>query len=234
MNPFKSFFALGSLVLAMGACTSNEIGNSKDVAPETVYQQYHIRYNESDGQVELRAQFRFGGMNGTTLVLNSPSGVQLDGQAIKVDSSKFGGAFYELERPSGQFVGNHRFVFTDINGKKYENGFTFLPVKLSTVPNTASKQQDLTLAFDGSTLEPGDRIEVASSATDSTFSITHEVVGNQYAVAIPAAQLARQKGEKLMLDIHVERNIRLQQLTKEGGEMEYRQQLKTVKLKLVP
>lgn len=232
MIHFKRFLPLGSLLLAIAACTSNEIGNSKDVAPETVYQQYNIRYNESDGKVELRAQFRFGGLNGTTLVLNSPSSVQLDGQSIKVDSSKFGGAFYELSQASSQFVGNHRFVFTDINGKKYENSFAFLPVKLATVPNSASKQQDLTLPFDGSTLQPGDRIEVSSSATDSTFSISHEVVGNQYAVVIPAAQLARQKGEKLMLDIHVERNIRLQQLTKEGGEMEYRQQLKTVKLRL--
>lgn len=232
MTQLKRFLPLTGLLLAIGACTSNEIGNSKDVAPETVYQQYHIRYNESDGKVELQAQFRFGGSNGTTLVLNSPSGIQLDGQAIKVDSSKYGGAFYELSQPASQFVGNHRFVFTDINGKKYENGFAFLPVKLATVPSTASKQQGLTLAFDGSTLQPGDRIEVSSSATDSTFSISHEVVGNQYNVQIPAAQLARQKGEKLMLEIHVERNIPLQQLTKEGGEMAYRQQLKTVKLKL--
>lgn len=232
MTQFKRFFPLTGLLLAL-ACTSNEIGNSKDVAPETVYQQYHIRYNESVGNVELRAQFRFGGINGTTLVLNSPSGIQLDGQAIKVDSSKFGGAFYELSQPSSQFVGNHRFVFTDIKGKKYENGFAFLPVKLTSMPGSASKQQNLTLSFDGSTLKPGDRIEVSSSATDSTFSITHEVVGNQYNVQIPAAQLARQKGEKLMLDIHVERSIPLQQLTNEGGEMEYRQQLKTVKLKLV-
>jgi hypothetical protein len=232
MTQSKRFLPLIGLILALGACTSNEIGDSKDVAPETVYQQYNIRYNESDGKVNLHAQFRFGGINGTTLVLNSPSNISLDGQAIKVDSSKFGGAFYELERPAGQFVGSHRFVFTDINGKKYENGFGFLPVKLAVVPNTASKQQPLTLAFDGSTLQPGDRIEVSSSASDSSFSISHEVTGNQYNVAIPAAQLARQKGEKLMLDISVKRTIPLQQLTKEGGEMEYRQQLRTVKLRL--
>jgi hypothetical protein len=232
MTQSRSVFALCGLILALGACSSNEIGNSRDVAPETVYQQYHIRYNESDAKVELRAQFRFGGSNGTTLVLNSPSGISLDGQAIKVDSSDYGGAFYNVDRPASQFVGSHHFVFTDINGKKYDNGFSFLPAKLASVPTTASRQQPLTLVFDGSSLQPGDRIDVSSSATDSTFSISHEVVANQYQVEIPAAQLARQKGEKLMLDISVERNIPLQQLTKEGGEMEYRQQLKTVKLKL--
>jgi hypothetical protein len=232
MTPFKSILALCGIILALTACSSNEIGNSQDVAPETVYQQYRIRYHESDAKVELHAQFRFGGRNGTTLVLNSPSGISLDGQPIQVDSSDFGGAFYEVARPASQFGGAHQFVFTDINGKKYENGFNFLPARLASVPTTASRQQPLALVFDGSSLQPGDRIEVSSSATDSSFSISHEVAANQYQVVIPAAQLARQKGEKLILDIHMERNIPLPQLTKEGGEMEYRQQLKTVKLRL--
>jgi hypothetical protein len=222
---------IGSIV-AMAACSSNEIGNSKDVAPETVYQQYNIRYNENDDKVELHAQFRFGGRNGTTLVLNGPSGISLDGQAIRVDSSDFGGAFYDTERPVARFAGNHRFVFTDINGKKYENGFVFEPFRLVNPPAKAPRSQPLALYFDGSTLRNGDAIELNAINTDSAFSITHSITGENYTALIPAENLQKQKGSQLSLSITLRRSLPLQQSTAEGGEMQLHYQLRPLKIGL--
>jgi len=70
------------------ACTSNEIGNSKDVNPDTIWFDYRISGEEGKEEVTTMLQFRFGGENGTTLVLNEPAGVELDGARIKGDSSK--------------------------------------------------------------------------------------------------------------------------------------------------
>jgi hypothetical protein len=230
----RQFLVFSSLVAAMAACSSNEISNSREVAPETVHQQYQIHSNESDDRVNLQAQFRFGGSNGTTLVLNDPSNVSIDGEVIKVDSSKFGGAFYELSRSAATFKGTHRFVFTDINGKKYENSFVFEPLRLNQPPVSTSKKQPLVLTFEASTLQNGDQIEISTTGSDSSFSVSHVVSNNQNTVEIPAAQLARQKNNKLVLDITLQRSLALQQQTAEGGSMDLHQRLKALKIALLP
>jgi len=232
MKQFRRFLVIGGSLLGFAACSSNEIGNSKDVAPETVYQQYRIDYYESSDKLDLHAQFRFGGFNGTTLVLNNPSSISLDGQTLKVDSSKYGGAFYESHKSASQFGGTHRYVFTDINGKKYENSFVFEPLRLVQAPTSASRKQALQLVFNSDALQDGDEIQVSTSGSDSAYSFTHDVSPRNYTVEIPASELARQKKDRLLLDIILMRNSRLQQQTKEGGEMNMRQQLKPLQIKL--
>jgi hypothetical protein len=227
----KHFWALTGLALALAACSSNEIGNSKDVAQETIYQQYRISYTEGDEKATVFAQFRFGGQNGTTLVLNPPSGVQFDGTAIKVDSSDFGGAFYEVQKPIAGFYGSHSFVFTDLNRKKFENGFVFGPLRLVSPPTSAPRNLPLQLRFDSATLRPGDEIDINTTQSDSSFSVTHSV-SNGYTATIPAAELQRQKAASLSLTIVLRRSLRLQQNTAEGGEMDIRQQLKPIKIAL--
>ncbi len=228
----KHFSAAALLLATFGACTSNEIGNSRDVAPETVYQQYSIRYNESDGKLDLHAQFRFGGRTGTTLVLNSPSNISFDGKPVQVDSSNMGGAFYKLVQAAETFSGSHRYTFTDINGKKYENSFLFEPLRLNQIPTTASRRQPLLLSFDGNSLREGDEITIGTTGADSSFSITHTVSGTNYTAEIPVKELVRQKKDNLVLDITLQRSIPLQQQTQEGGQMELYQQMKAVKLRL--
>src|SRR6266508_529111 len=91
-----SLLTISSLI----ACTSNEIGNSKDVNPDAVFFDYKIRGEEKDSNITVYIQYRMGGSNGTTLVLNEPAKVQLDGEIIPVDSAKLAGAFYDIQIPS--------------------------------------------------------------------------------------------------------------------------------------
>jgi hypothetical protein len=228
----RQFLAITGLLAGMAACTSNEIGNSKDVAQESIYQQYSISYEEGDEKAAINAQFRFGGKNGTTLLLNEPSSISFDGTAIKVDSSDLGGAFYQLNKPAAAFYGTHHFVFTDISNKKFDNDFVFEKFSLLNAPSTAAKIAPLQLQFDSVGLKKGDEITVSSTGTDSSFSVSGTVGDKNFTIAIPAEDLKRQKGKELRLDISLSRNIPLQQNTKEGGEMNVRYRLKTVKLAL--
>lgn len=220
---------LGALLL--NSCTSNEIGNSRDVAPDAVYQQYYISYKEGEEKVQLNAQFRFGGANGTTLVLNKPSSVQLDGRPVAVDSNGLSGAFYQSAAAVTGFEGKHQYIFTDINGKKYENGFEYQPFKLAQVPGSTSKKEPLSIVFDGSTLRDGDEITIGCGG-DSSFSVTYTISGNNYTAHIPVAELARQRKSKLALEISLRRSIALQQQTTEGGKMELSIDLKPVAITL--
>ena len=77
---FPLLFILPSILLF--ACTSNEIGNSKDVNPDAIYFDYKIWGEEGNENVTVKLQYRFGGQNGTTLTMEDPAKVELDDELI--------------------------------------------------------------------------------------------------------------------------------------------------------
>jgi hypothetical protein len=221
-----------SLITFFYGCASNEIGESKDVAQETIYQQYNISYNEGEENATVIARFRFAGDEGTTLVLNQPSSVQFDGVALSVDSSDFEGAFYKKSLSAGSFFGNHQFSFTDINKRKYDNDFSFDLFSLVDIPESADKNQPLYIPFKPLLLGPGDYIELGTIDTDSSFSVTYSAKDTSGFITIPLEELQRQKGEQLIIAATLYRKYPLQQHTPEGGMLEMEYALKPVTIKL--
>lgn len=231
MRPFFIVSSFVVLAAAFNACTSNEIGESKDVAQDKIYQTYSVSYTEGDAAAELYSQFRFAGRNGTTLVLSSPSQVAFDGEQIKADSGDYSGAFYKVSKPAAGFYGKHSFVFTTTEHKTYTNSFSFDGFKLVNVPATASKKQDLLLPFETTALKGDDYINVRSVNTDSSFDVSHNYADGN-AVKIPAEYLKKQKGNSITLEAAITRKPPLQQVTPEGGSMEIEYRLKPVTIKL--
>ena len=123
---------IAAAILLLAGCKSNEIGNSKDVNPDAIYQEYSVLVTEGDSEATFNAQFRFGGDNGTTLVLNDKSQVSFDGKALAVDSSDGMGAYYQTKLPNAFAAGNHKWTFTDNNEKSYTNAITLQPFTLIT------------------------------------------------------------------------------------------------------
>jgi len=162
------FFITVPAFLFLSSCTgrSNEIGGSKDVNPETIWFDYQISGEEGREDISVMLQFRFAGKNGTTLVLDGGSKVELDGQLIKADSSKITGAFYELMKPVNEFIGKHNIIFTDINGKQYKEEFSFNPISLKTKIPDSLHREDLVFELDG--LDHTDFVRVL--LTDTAFT----------------------------------------------------------------
>jgi hypothetical protein len=163
----KSCFALLFLssVILFSSCTSNEISNIRDVDPQTIYFDYKVRGEEGNDDIAVLLQYRFGGVNGTTLVLEEPSKVELDGELIRTDSSRMTGAFYEIMKPVKDFSGNHSIVFTDINKKQYKEEFNFQPIALRTTVPPVIRRGDLVFELEG--LNPVDYVRVL--LTDTSF-----------------------------------------------------------------
>ena len=228
----KPALVLITSFFVFAACSSNEIGDSKDVAQDKIYQDYTISYAEGNTNAEVYCQFRFAGKNGTTLVLNNPSQVQFDGETIKVDSSAGGGAYYQVNKPAADFFGKHTITYTTTDSKKLANSFSFDNFKLVHMPATVSKKQDLNITFETPALQGDDYIEVGASNTDSSFSVTHTAADKGNFITIPAKELKRQKVKELTLDATLYRKVPLQQNTLEGGQMDVRYSLKPVKIKL--
>src|ERR1700686_4421451 len=122
MNRSVVLLFLSSIIL-FSSCGSNEIGNGKDVNPQTIYFDYKIWGEEGKDDIVVLLQYRFGGVNGATLLLEDPSKVEFDGELIKTDSSRMTGAFYEVMKPVKDFTGPHTIVFTDVNKKQYKEEF---------------------------------------------------------------------------------------------------------------
>jgi hypothetical protein len=226
-----SFFYL--LLFSTMGCSSSEIGESKDVSQETIYQQYAISYDEGEENATVYVQFRFAGDNGTTLVLTKPAAIQFDGVKLTVDSSDFEGAFYRKSIPVNNFYGDHLFTYTDINKKKFENNFSVGQFRLVNVPENAVKHGSLKIPFEGMPLGPDDYIELTAVDTDSTFSVTNTSKDTDPFITIEKEEIERQTGSYLKLAATLYRKIALQQNTTEGGKLQIEHALKPVIIKLL-
>jgi hypothetical protein len=207
------------------SCTSNEIGNGKDVNPETIYFDYRVWGDEDGGDMTLRLQYRFAGPNGTTLLLEDPSKAEFDGVAIKADSSKKQGAYYEVTKPLNEFAGKHTIVFTDINGKQYKEEFSFQPIRLRTDVPAVIKRDDLVLNLDG--LAPQDyvRVLVNDTARFSEGIDRIDTVKNGR-IIITKADLQNIYSGPVHLELSKEDEKRIKNGTKEGGKFSISYELK--------
>ncbi len=162
MNRFFALFSFFQLIF-LTSCNNNEIGSGKDVKPEGIYFDYKIWGEEDNDTLTIKLQYRFGGENGTTLLLDGLSKVELDGEILKADSSKLTGVFYEVEKPVASFAGKHTIVFTDGNNKQYKEVFHFEPITLTNPVPTSIQRGDLVFEFNG--LSNDDNVRVLMTDT---------------------------------------------------------------------
>jgi hypothetical protein len=214
INPF--FLISISVLILLASCTSNEIGNSKDVNPESIYFDYKVWGDEESPDITVKLQYRFAGPNGTTLLLEAPSKAELDGVAIKADSSKMNGAYYEVSKPVKEFAGRHTIVFTDINKNKYREEFSFQPLSLRTKLPAIVNRGNLVFDIDG--LAPQDYVHVMLSDT-AAFSegINRIDTIKNGRVIISKKDLKNFVNGPLRLEIFKEDEKRIKNGTKEGG-----------------
>ena len=207
-----------SILFLLTACSSHEIGNSNDVNPESIYFDYKIWGEENSDDITVMLQYRFGGPNGTTLVLEEPAKVELDGEEIKVDSSRMTGAFYEVIKPVNEFTGKHTIVFTGSNKKQYKEEFSFQPIRLRTQVPEQIKRGELVFELDG--LEPVDFVRIL--LTDTSF--TSEGINRLEMVKNGRVIISRQDLEMVVngpvhLELYKEVEKPMKNGTEEGGRI---------------
>lgn len=86
MRRFLLFFISASTVFLF-SCNDAEIGSANDVEAEAIYFDYRVSGEEGNPEVTALLQYRFGGENGTTLTIDKPGIVSIDGEILKVDST---------------------------------------------------------------------------------------------------------------------------------------------------
>lgn len=200
------------------SCNSNEIGNSKDVNPDAVFFDYRIWAEEGREDVTVNLQYRMGGENGTTLVLNEPSKVLFDGEQLNVDSAKVTGAFYEVQKPLTSFTGNHTISFTSLDNKEYKEEFEFVPFTFDPEVPPVLHRGDLIFTFKG--LDSTDLLGI--TLTDTSFASGDindiDTVKNGRLV-IKASRLSSLVNGPINLQFYKEIVRPLKNSSKEGGRL---------------
>lgn len=211
----KTLIAAIFIFLLLQACQSSEIGNSKDVNPNAVYRAYTISYTEGDDRVRCVCQCRFGGQNGTTLVLNTPSKFTLDGDTLLADSSVIDGAYYYIEPLVERFEGPHNLVFTDINGKEHPQKLSFTTITCGGLPEV-STAKDIPVAFTG--LKDGDVVHTELSDTsNATEDIGRDDTIRNNQLIIRGSALGKLKPGPVTVAFYADKHSPLDNPAKEGG-----------------
>lgn len=176
----KSVFIKSALAIVavsfIPSCASNEIGHSKDVNQDEINQGYSIYYNQVDNAAEITAFFRFAGPNGTTLILDKPSTVHLNGEELKLVESDSRGAYYSKGFENVIPDKEYEFLFADINGKRYTNRVKWNNIKVDSVPLSIERNQDLIIKFDSDPDNRFEEVEVSISDAEQTVTETFKNV----------------------------------------------------------
>lgn len=123
MKLFKNFFLFYAAVIVT-AC-NNDDSKPETSLPGSVYCDYKILGNEDSQEVNCLLQFKQGGPSGSSLALQEPANVKLDGEALQADSAGFSGVFYEAVKPLQDFSGKHTIIFTDAVQRIHKTEFEF-------------------------------------------------------------------------------------------------------------
>lgn len=202
----------------ISSCNSNEIGNIRDVNPERIYFDYRVSAEEGSEYVTVLLQYRFGGVNGTTLVLEDPSKVELDGERIVSDSSRMTGAFYEIMKPAKDFHGKHSILFTDITKKEYREEFNFQPMIMRTEPPAMVHRDDLVFEMDG--LNPVDYVRILLTDTSFTSEGINRIdTVKNGRIFISKIDLQNLVNGPIQLEFYKENERSVKSRTEEGGKI---------------
>ncbi len=200
------------------SCNSNEIGSIKDVNPEAIYFDYKIWGEEANDNLTVKLQYRFGGENGTTLTIETPAKVELDDELIPVDSSKITGAFYEIQKPTKKFAGEHIITYTGINEKKYREKFRFQPLQLRTSLPRVLKRGNILLEVDGLDAEGFVRVILTDTSFLSEGVNRMDTIKNGQ-IIITTEDLKSLSNGLIQLELIKEVDRPVKSRTREGGRL---------------
>lgn len=170
-------------------------------------------------------QYRFGGPNGSTLTLQEPGQVEMDGQTLKADSSNLLGTYYEFSKSLLDFQGKHEIVFTGYDKKQYKEDFEFTPFSLEEELQDTIHRKPFIIKLENFPLQSTPlRLVMIDTAFDTNdVNEIIDVVDGE--IKIDSQMLSQLKNGPISLELNLEQEKPLQQ-TKAGGKLSLRYTLK--------
>ena len=213
------YFLMHLFWISIISCTNKKGENYKDINPDAIYFDYQIRGEEEKDFITCMFQFRYGEDDETTLVLEPPSKVLLDGEVLNAESAKYSGAYYEVNIDKQEFEGEHTIIFTDINGKQYQESFNFYSFSLKEQFPETIKRDSFSIYLEN--VKRGTKIRYVLTDTSFESEGINEVqrINSSGRLHFTRAELDNLKSGPVTLLLNLERDRRLKNGTKEGGRL---------------
>ncbi|MCU7548068.1 hypothetical protein OCK74_03030 [Chitinophagaceae bacterium LB-8] len=191
-------FVMAGLILA--SCTDDDVVKINRNEPG-IYAHYDIRAEEGSEMATCVVRLFGNQTMKNALTLEEPSKIELDGHAMKLDSSRYLGPYYELQNPVSEFEGQHALTFTSTDNKKHKEDFEFHSMSLLTdFSGPVSKAGDLVLLLEGLLPEDVVRVVVMDTAFKSNGINQLEAVKNGKLI-IKKSSLQTLKSGPVVLEI---------------------------------
>ncbi len=207
------FFAI--IFLWIGCTNRDQINKQKQ--EDALYLDYTVTAEESDENVTCVFQFKEGDADGKAVNI-TPAKVELDGQPIESDSAKFSGFYYEVQKPVDSFAGKHTIVYST-GDKDYKNEFEFFPFTLEEDLSAQIQRKPFSIQLRNfPSNQKSVRLLLLDTAFESTgFNDLVPVIAGK--INIAEAVLKTVKNGPINLELYLEQEIPLKQVTQAGGKL---------------
>lgn len=215
----KKLSFLLTIIVILSSC-QNE--SSDKVDPSNIYQRYLLIYNKADNITHACAQFRDGGSAGSSVVLNSPSSIKLNGETLTYQSLPYR-LYYHYYKKYTQEVSEAVFVFTDKNNKTYTNIANMAVAGSIDIPsyiNTIVRYEDFVLTWLGAAVKENETVSLDLITGDTALYYTVSSAGASE-IIVPESDLEYLQTGTANLIIRRALNADLQAATEKGGEIKY-------------
>jgi hypothetical protein len=174
----SGLFILSIIILIIiSSCASNETANSDKVNQSEIYQIYSVSYNAGDMELSARATFRFGGSNGTTLMLVNPSIVKFNTEEMPYKHGAFSGTYYEINKQS-DFIKNAVFYYKNNDKKTFDNSIKMQPIEIVDFPSKVDTTKNYSVTWTGLPVANGETVTlVLEDKKYHTVSVSTNIVG---------------------------------------------------------
>jgi len=224
---YRSLVLLASTLmisLLFAACRSNDTANSSFVKQSEIHQEYYIE-QEAGKPATARAQFRFGGNTGTTLVLDQKASITFNGGTMSPTTGliNIDGTFY-LTEFANDSPSQHTFVWTDNDGKQYTNKLALNPIAMTSPVAMIDKSKGIKLQLQGPALVTGE--EIVWELTDTSgksikmYCRPDQSSGTTFAINFTPDEIAGLYPGPCVMSLHRRLRKNVDEGTNLGGSME--------------
>lgn len=232
----KHLLVLLVFLFGMLGCASTETVESTKVSPSEIYQDYTIRGSKNN--TFASATFRVGGSTGSTVDLDAPSKVEHNGTTLNESGPGFlKGTTYNAT--VSEFVPNHKFTFTDANGKVWTNEISLNALELTspnvviskanggtiTLSRPVGKDENVEFSLVSEKTAPSSSSSNANSPNkkaelDYSTNLQFSFDANRSSIKIEPFTLKNFVDGKATLKVNVRKNKSTQQSAK-GGALDF-------------
>jgi hypothetical protein len=231
---FSAAALWATVAILCSACSVDTI-SSKDVSTDAIHQDLSMSYSEETNTTYLSAQFRVGGSTGTTVDLEEPANLKLNGQTPSKQNIL--GTRYQVSQPG--FVRMANFEYKTKEETVLKNTISIEPMFLRKAEATASVLQTYVIELEVPALARGEEISVRMVQEIRKA----DMVQYQYAdgvfdagksrASFSPAELSKLNNGLAKVQISRRKSTRVEQGTREGGFISASYNLRPISVNIV-